>query len=274
VYQNRDVTTARQSASSLICDSSRWDALSDDRAGLSVVKSHGLLQVKVTLRPTVSQPVQSVLVSGAHLGPATNFSFCLRFSFRQLRVCYFVALSPTRGLVCNLLFMLVPAKSSFARVCPLWREVGSVFCQYQSMFSIFIHVYIIHSLPLPRTHTGTAHDGISVMRRAKWSKVAVLRTLRAELHRNSRQVQLQYYQQYMDSFCSREALVFTYHHCWQACSYGGRLTSPSTDFSPSFACTRWWPYKQSFRSAQNTERWCKDDLTTSSKVRLRAIGMF
>jgi hypothetical protein len=27
---------------------------------------------------------QSVLVSGAHLGPATNFSFSLRFSFRQL----------------------------------------------------------------------------------------------------------------------------------------------------------------------------------------------
>jgi hypothetical protein len=27
---------------------------------------------------------QSVLVSGAHLGPATNFSFSLGFSFRQL----------------------------------------------------------------------------------------------------------------------------------------------------------------------------------------------
>jgi hypothetical protein len=27
---------------------------------------------------------QSVLVSGAHLGPATNLSFSLRFSFRQL----------------------------------------------------------------------------------------------------------------------------------------------------------------------------------------------
>jgi hypothetical protein len=27
---------------------------------------------------------QSILVSGAHLGPATNFSFSLRFSFRQL----------------------------------------------------------------------------------------------------------------------------------------------------------------------------------------------
>jgi hypothetical protein len=27
---------------------------------------------------------QSVLVLGAHLGPATNFSFSLRFSYRQL----------------------------------------------------------------------------------------------------------------------------------------------------------------------------------------------
>jgi hypothetical protein len=45
---------------------------------------------------------QSVLVSGAHLGPATNFSISLRFSFRQF-VCYVVAPSLTRGQVCNLL---------------------------------------------------------------------------------------------------------------------------------------------------------------------------
>jgi hypothetical protein len=31
---------------------------------------------------------QSVLVSGTHLGPATKFSFSLKFSFRQLRLCY------------------------------------------------------------------------------------------------------------------------------------------------------------------------------------------
>jgi hypothetical protein len=43
---------------------------------------------------------QSVLVSGAHLGPVTN----LEISFRQLSVCYFVAPSLTRGRVCNLLY--------------------------------------------------------------------------------------------------------------------------------------------------------------------------
>jgi hypothetical protein len=39
--------------------------------------------------------------SDAHLGHATNFSFSLRFSFRQLRFVIFVAPSLTRGRVCN-----------------------------------------------------------------------------------------------------------------------------------------------------------------------------
>jgi hypothetical protein len=45
---------------------------------------------------------QSVPVSGTHLGPATNFFFLVEISFRQMRVCYFVAPSLTRGRVCNL----------------------------------------------------------------------------------------------------------------------------------------------------------------------------
>jgi hypothetical protein len=54
---------------------------------------------------------QSNLVPGAHLGPAINFSFSLRFYFRQLTVCYFVAPSLTRGRVCNLLLLLVLASA-------------------------------------------------------------------------------------------------------------------------------------------------------------------
>jgi hypothetical protein len=46
---------------------------------------------------------QSVLVSGTHLGPVTNF-FLLEISFRHFQVCYFVAPSLTRGRVCNLLY--------------------------------------------------------------------------------------------------------------------------------------------------------------------------
>jgi hypothetical protein len=53
---------------------------------------------------------QSVLASGTHLGPAINFSFSLNF-FRQLRVCYFVAPSLTRGRACNLLLLLVLASA-------------------------------------------------------------------------------------------------------------------------------------------------------------------
>jgi hypothetical protein len=61
---------------------------------------------------------QSVLVSGAHLGPATNFTFSLKFSFRHLRVCYFVAPFLTRGRVCNLLynsFWALPEQSLLGR---------------------------------------------------------------------------------------------------------------------------------------------------------------
>jgi hypothetical protein len=47
---------------------------------------------------------RSVLVSGAHVGPATNFFFLLEISFGQLRVYYFVAPSLTKGRVCNLLY--------------------------------------------------------------------------------------------------------------------------------------------------------------------------
>jgi hypothetical protein len=54
---------------------------------------------------------QSVLVSGAHLGTATNFSVSLKFSFRQLRFVIFVASSLTRGWVCNLLLLLVLASA-------------------------------------------------------------------------------------------------------------------------------------------------------------------
>jgi hypothetical protein len=47
---------------------------------------------------------QSVLVPGTQLGPVTNFFSLLEIFFRQLRVCYFVAPSLTRGWVCNLLY--------------------------------------------------------------------------------------------------------------------------------------------------------------------------
>jgi hypothetical protein len=62
---------------------------------------------------------RSVLVSGTHLGPATNVSFSLRFFFRQLRVWYFVAPSLTRERVCNLLLLLV-----LTSAVPLWSALS------------------------------------------------------------------------------------------------------------------------------------------------------
>jgi hypothetical protein len=43
--------------------------------------------------------------------PPDQFFFLLDISFRQLRVCYFVATSLTRGRVCNLLFLLALASA-------------------------------------------------------------------------------------------------------------------------------------------------------------------
>jgi hypothetical protein len=55
---------------------------------------------------------QSVLVSGTHLGPVTNFFFQHGIFFRQLWVCYFVVPSLTRGRVYNLLLLLVLASAA------------------------------------------------------------------------------------------------------------------------------------------------------------------
>jgi hypothetical protein len=63
---------------------------------------------------------QSVPVSGALLGPATNFSFSLKMFFRQLRLCSFVAQSLMRGRVSVIYCTIAsgPCQSSHS-----WAEV-------------------------------------------------------------------------------------------------------------------------------------------------------
>jgi hypothetical protein len=61
-----------------------------------------LVEVEVTLRPTISRPVR--LGVRRPSGTCDQFYLLLEIFFRQLRVCYFVAPSLTRGLVCNLLY--------------------------------------------------------------------------------------------------------------------------------------------------------------------------
>jgi hypothetical protein len=80
-------------------------ALSDERSGMSFTR------MKLKLNYDRQSVGQSVLVSGTHLGPATNFFFLLEIFFGQLRVCYFVSPSLTRGRVCNLLLFLVLAST-------------------------------------------------------------------------------------------------------------------------------------------------------------------
>jgi hypothetical protein len=62
------------------------------------------LEVEVNLQPTVSWP--ACLGVRRPSGTRDQFFFLLEISFRQLRVCYFVAPSLTRGRVCNLLVQL------------------------------------------------------------------------------------------------------------------------------------------------------------------------
>jgi hypothetical protein len=58
-------------------------------------------EVEVNLRPTASRPV--CLGVRRPSGTCDRFFFLLEISFGQLRVCYFVVPSLTRGRVCNLL---------------------------------------------------------------------------------------------------------------------------------------------------------------------------
>jgi hypothetical protein len=61
---------------------------------------------------------QSVLVSGAHLGPEPNFFLLIEIFFRHLRACYFVAPSLTRGRICNLLLLLSSPEQSRSSLSP------------------------------------------------------------------------------------------------------------------------------------------------------------
>jgi hypothetical protein len=63
------------------------------------------VEVAVNLRPTVSRPVCPGVRRPS--GTRDQFCFLVEISFRQLRLCYFVAPSLTRGRVCNLLVQLL-----------------------------------------------------------------------------------------------------------------------------------------------------------------------
>jgi hypothetical protein len=67
------------------------------------------VEVEVKLRPTVSRLVRLGVRNPS--GTRDQFFFLLEIFFRQLRACYFVEPSLTRGRVCNLLLLLVLASA-------------------------------------------------------------------------------------------------------------------------------------------------------------------
>jgi hypothetical protein len=74
------------------------------------------VEVEVKLRPTVRRPVCPAARHPS--GTRDQFLFLLEISFRQLRVCYFVVPSLTKGRVCNLLyncFWALPGQSLLGR---------------------------------------------------------------------------------------------------------------------------------------------------------------
>jgi hypothetical protein len=89
------------------------------------------VKVKVILRPTVSRPVHPGVRHPS--GTRDKFFFLLEMFFRQLRVCYFLAPSLTRGRVCNLLLLLV-----LASAVPLWSESRGI--QNHNLLSQFLRL--------------------------------------------------------------------------------------------------------------------------------------
>jgi hypothetical protein len=75
------------------------------------------VELEVNLRPRVSRPVCPGVRRPS--GTSDQFFFLLEISFRQLRLCYFVAPSLTRGWACNLHVQLL---LGLARAVTLWLK--------------------------------------------------------------------------------------------------------------------------------------------------------
>jgi hypothetical protein len=99
---------------------------------------------------------ESILLSGTHLGPATNFSILSLVIFRQLRVCWCGAPSLTRGRVCNLQCDDASSVSSYIATDGL--SVSSFWCRApngdheQILMSLFDN-YFLSSRLRKRTYT-------------------------------------------------------------------------------------------------------------------------
>jgi hypothetical protein len=83
------------------------------------------VKVKVTLRPTVNMPFCPGVRHPS--GTSDQFYFLLKIFFRQLRVCYFVAPTLTRGRVCNLLVQLLLGLARAVTLLSKSRRTHAIF---------------------------------------------------------------------------------------------------------------------------------------------------
>jgi hypothetical protein len=125
-------------------------------------------EIKVNLRPTVSRPV--CLGVRYPSGTRDQFFFLLVIFFRQLRVCYFVAPSLTRGRFCNLLyncFWSLPEQSLFGRSPAELTAIFYCLISYSSNLEGQVPVFIS-----PRNRMAQLYLGHWV---PFWSPLTILR---------------------------------------------------------------------------------------------------
>jgi hypothetical protein len=117
---------------------------------------------EVNLRPTVSRPVCPGVRRPS--GTCDQFFFLLEISFRQLRLCYFVAAYLTRGWICNLLsncFWALPEQSLLGRspaeltaifYCLIWDSPN---------LEDQVPVFVCHSVWTMLTTSSLFHSDVS-----------------------------------------------------------------------------------------------------------------
>jgi hypothetical protein len=102
------------------------------------------IEVEVTLRLTVSRPI--CLGARRPSGTLYKLFFLLEISFRQLRICYSVAPSLTRGRVCTTVQLLPGLSRAVTLKSKSRRTHGRILLSHLYRFAVFISYVMITSL--------------------------------------------------------------------------------------------------------------------------------
>jgi hypothetical protein len=127
------------------------------------------VEVEVKLRPTVSR---LVCLGVRHpSGTRDQFFFLLEIFFRQLRVCYFIAHSLTRGRFCNLLYIRVYINTY------TWRWGVFAFFASRNAFAGMPQEATHGSSLIEDTREGIPTENIHKSRARQWQSHQLLRRL-------------------------------------------------------------------------------------------------